>query len=593
MKKASKGGAAASIKAILMGIVIILIVALVASIGYFSGQLLAQLEKDEELYFNKLYTINTTLINADRDFYQAMLAATELATERDKVDAATVETMVSDYEENKQQALDNVEAATAIAKSDPDLFTGTKSDDGDTYESLFAEYEDAYKVWLGTYDPAAGIGDLTAFNNEFFVARGYLSEMQDVTEKWALYEVENLESTTIRSIIISAVIFGIIALVLLIFSIIMATRIATSMKQTSKAVSRMAGGDFVRPLHIRTMVSEINDIVENTEGMRARLQEALSNVIMHAGDVNQKAEETKDRITDSQQMTSDIDNAVGDLAEGATMMAQDVQGTNDVTISIGDSVDRVYAAANENLEKGRTVYDNSVQVQGQLEELKKADQLTDEMAGRVADSVEETAEAVEQISQAAEAIIGIASQTNLLALNASIEAARAGEAGKGFAVVADNIKNLAEDSNRAAGEITDILSHISELSDNNKELTGRIKEATTSEAASLQEMMAAFEQMLGLLRETEEGNKEIVSLVESLNTDKNSILNSVESLSSVSEENAASTEQTSASLTQLDSNMETVASQAESLQEIATMLQENVSFFKVREEDIADSAESE
>ena len=189
------------------------------------------------------------------------------------------------------------------------------------------------------------------------------------------------------------------------------------------------------------------------------------------------------------------------------------------------------------------------------------------MAGRVAESVNETANVVEQISTAAESIISIASQTNLLALNASIEAARAGEAGKGFAVVADNIKNLAT---------------ITDYSDTNKELTESIKIATINEATALEEMSNSFDEMLRLLQETEEGNKQIATLVETMNSDKENILNSIESLSSISEENAASTQETSASLMELDTNMESVVSQAKDLQQIAEELTANVKYFKIQ-----------
>ncbi len=584
MKK--KSGGKLSMKLTLVMLTGPLVAALVVSIIFFSLQLKKMEDQDEKLYMETLYEVDTTLLNADRDLYQAMQAAILHHDEYETMSDENRATTLSDFIENRDQVAEKIATALQIAKTDADLWSGTHIEgSSSTFEQLEKAFEEDFNLWLSYYNPETLEGDWDAFVNEFYAARSALSEMQDVTEVWATNEVKKNEAAINRTILISAIIFGVIAAVLLIIALVIATKISKNINGVAKSVEKMANGNFVTKVSSDSTITELVAMSDGMEDMRAKLQDALIKVIGHAGSVNRGAEDTKDRISDSQRTTNDINQAVSDLANGATMMAQDVQSTSDITISIGDAVEQVLAAANNNLENGRTVYDESVKVQKQLQQLKEADEATDEMAGQVADSVNQTAAVVEEISKAAESIIAIASQTNLLALNASIEAARAGEAGKGFAVVADNIKGLAEDSNNAANEITGMLSDITRMSDKNKELTGSIKEATTSESAQLQEMTAAFEEMLNLLQETERGNEQIVNLVETLNSDKDVIMNSVESLSSVSEENAASTEQTSASLAQLDTNMEDVVDKAENLQKIAEELQENVSFFHVSEDE--------
>ena len=126
-----------------------------------------------------------------------------------------------------------------------------------------------------------------------------------------------------------------------------------------------------------------------------------------------------------------------------------------------------------------------------------------------------------------------------------------------------------------------MLKQISDLSEKNMSLTEDIRSATEVEADALNSMSESFEEMLMMLRQTEEGNKQIVSLVKTLDADKNSILDSVESLSSVSQQYAASTEETNASLSMLDQNMEDVVKQAENLESIANGLRENVKMFTI------------
>ncbi len=558
-----------------------LLIALVVSIVIGSEQMKNIQKQDEKVYYDMLYTINSDLLNADRDLHQAMLAGTQFIAYIAYIQDDQLAAYFNEYSTKMQAALDKVAEASTIAQEDDYLYNQLKDSDGKSFSELSKCFVSQCQTWKATYDFDKRDGNVEYFANEFAATREYISSMTDIADQWVVHQKEVNAADIRNRIVVVSVIFAVISVGLLVLAVILSQLIVSGLKAISGEVDRIATGDFVTKIRPNSMVSDFNDIGESLEKMRHDLRNALAKVIDHAGSVNSKAENAKDSITSSQKSTADISSAVNDLASGATSMAEDVQSTSTITINMGSAVDNVLDSANANLERGKQVYDESTKVKEQLEQIKEQDQKNDEMATQVADSVNETASVVAQISTAAESIMSIASQTNLLALNASIEAARAGEAGKGFAVVADNIKNLAGDTNSLASEITNMLSTITDYSENNKNLTENIKQAINNETIALEEMSESFQQMLTLLRETEEGNRQIVELVETMNSDKEEIMNSVESLSSISQENAASTQETSASLMQLDSTMEQVVGQAVDLQKIAEELTSNVKFFKV------------
>lgn len=565
----------------------LLILMLIGSIGFFTGQIMSTSSSDEELYFNNLYTISSDLINADRDFYQSMIAAVQyhdikLAPSDVPPDLMQelLDGYIGDYVDNRQQTLDRIEEAKNIASKNPSLITGTKVEDKN-FEEYYNEFIEGFKLWDSCYEVASDNGDYALFVQYFEAARESISGMTDITENWAVAEKASQEKENVARIIVSSLAFGVIALVIAASVIVVIIMMRKSLQYIVKGVGNMSGGDFVSEVKTESIFNEFYTVEYSLEDMRSKLQDSLKLVIDSADTVNEKASNTKQSISSSEENTTNISTAVGELAEGAMTMAEDVQTTAQITVDIGESIDKVQSATASNLEKVKLLYEQSIALQKQLGEIRKADELTDAKAGQVADSVGKTADVVDEISKAAEGIISIASQTNLLALNASIEAARAGEAGKGFAVVADNIKGLAEESNQMAGQITNMLSTITTYSNENRNLTSSIKEATTNEATALEQMSVAFDEMLALLTETEEGNKEIASLVDQMTEGKEKIMGSVDSLSSLSEEYAASTQETSASITQLTSNMGGIVTEADELGDISDTLKKNVAFFKV------------
>jgi methyl-accepting chemotaxis protein len=164
-------------------------------------------------------------------------------------------------------------------------------------------------------------------------------------------------------------------------------------------------------------------------------------------------------------------------------------------------------------------------------------------------AVAQTVTAMKEIAGKISIIEEIARQTNLLALNAAIEAARAGEHGKGFAVVASEVRKLAERSQKAAAEISELSSSSVEVAEQAGEM--------------LSKMLPDIQKTAGLVQEISAASREQDSGAEQINK-------AIQQLDQVIQQNASAAEEMSATAEEL-------ASQSE-------QLQDTIGFFKVEEE---------
>ena len=129
--------------------------------------------------------------------------------------------------------------------------------------------------------------------------------------------------------------------------------------------------------------------------------------------------------------------------------------------------------------------------------------------------------AADEVGQVVGLIADIAAQTNLLALNATIEAARAGEAGKGFAVVANEVKNLANQSGRSAGEINQRIAKIQQVARDTSDVIDqiattihRIEEIAASISAAVEEQTAATREIARTIGQTAEQAQNVTQLMD-------------------------------------------------------------------------------
>lgn len=271
-------------------------------------------------------------------------------------------------------------------------------------------------------------------------------------------------------------------------------------------------------------------------------QEYVGEYVKIKNSLNKIVEDMRGTVTTIQAVTSEIDSGAGQLAFAAEDLATACTGqatvVSDLMILLSNLTDSI-----EYNEK-------------EAEEAVKISNLASSTLIVGAQKMKELRAAMREINQCSEQIIAVISaisdigdEIDLLSLNASIESARAGEAGKGFAVVAEQVKKLAEASQNAVGQTSELIKRTVE----SVELGTRISREA---AANMEEVQMGAEETTGRMKAIVEKLQLEVESIARINEGINNVAGIVDNNSATSEETAAVSEQQKA---QVDSMVDLVS----------------------------------
>ena len=275
-----------------------------------------------------------------------------------------------------------------------------------------------------------------------------------------------------------------------------------------------------------------------------------------------------------------VDKAVSEIAEGASSQAGETQKATENVITIGNMIEEASQEVKDLNEMASGMQNSNQVAIGILQELGSVNEQTRNSIGDIARQTVTTNESASKIREVTGLITEIAEETNLLSLNASIEAARAGDAGRGFAVVASQIQKLADQSSSSAKQIEEIVDRLISDSEQAVATMDQVKAIISKQSEDVERTGNAF-------GEVSEGIKNSMSVIQSISEKvrtmdeaRVNVVDTVQNLTAIAEENAASTQESSASVTSITGIAVNIEQSSGDLKQIAMDLDEDMKEFK-------------
>ncbi|MGJ6985655.1 methyl-accepting chemotaxis protein [Bacillus subtilis] len=376
------------------------------------------------------------------------------------------------------------------------------------------------------------------------------------------------------------IVTGISVILGVVLSIMLLKSIMVPLRSINKQLEEIAHGDadLTKKVIVKNK-DEFGQLAQSFNSFTHSLTQIVKQISSSSEQVAASSEELSASAEESKSTSEHISRAMQMAADSNVKQSSMTEKSAESITELLDSISSVASNTGNIADLSSSMRDKaeigSKSVNKMLDQMKFIDKSVDSAGNGLQTLVASTAE----ISDISSLITTISEQTNLLALNAAIEAARAGEQGKGFAVVAEEVRKLADETNKSANHIQSVVATIQNESIETVNNIKVVQENVSSGIVLSQEATGNFNEILNLVEQVTSQIQEVAAATQQLTSGVEVIQHTVHTLAAGTKETSANTEAVANSSQEQLHSMEEISYAAESLSQLAEELQTVINRF--------------